>query len=65
MQTGKGGERREEGAGPGAAEVVPPLRLLALCAARGRDGPRPQLGCAAPRRFSTTRRPRPGLSSTS
>ena len=34
-------ERREEGEGPGAAEVVPPLQLLALCAARGRDGPRP------------------------
>lgn len=49
MQTGKGGERDargEGGARPSAAEVVLPLRLLALCAARRRDGPRPPPGRA-------------------
>lgn len=73
MQTGKGGERDAQGDGgtqPSAAEVVPPLRLLALCAARGRDGPRPPPGRArrpagtgrvgvGPRRSATKRRPRP------
>ncbi|CAN8215320.1 unnamed protein product [Coccothraustes coccothraustes] len=50
-------ERRAGGAQPSAAEVVPPLGLLAPCAARGRDGPRPppgraraQLGRAGPGR---------------
>lgn len=39
-------ERRAGGAQPSAAEVVPPLGLLAPCAARGRDGPRPPPGRA-------------------